>query len=159
MPTSPHVIRLAGIWEIAPQVSDAAREGSVSGEQASREAIEWTRVRLDRLEAEGLPFAPGACRRFFNRPTNLAADQPVYLEWIGLRQAGRILLNGRLAAETAGGAETVRLRIEDRLTERNDVTLVLLRREGLGEEDEGSPLWPFRECRLLIEELTGERGT
>ena len=150
MPTSPHVIRLAGIWEIAPRVDIAAQDG-VPVNHAWPEAIEWTRVRLDRLESEGLPFPPGACRRSFNRPTNLAVDQPVHLEWIGLRQAARILLNGLLAAETAGGAEAVRLRIDDRLTERNEALLVL-RVSACASEDERTLLWPFRECRLLIEE-------
>ena len=159
MPTSPHVIRLAGIWEIAPPFDDAAGDRGVLDNRASLDAIEWTRVRLDRLESEGLPFAPGACRRRFNRPTNLAVDQPVYLEWIGLRQGTHILLNGRLSAEIAGGAETVRLRIDDRLSERNEALLVLSLRQSLSEDDEGSPLWPFRECRLLIEEPIGEQGT
>jgi hypothetical protein len=158
MPTSPHVIRLAGIWEIAPRVDDVAQDRGGEDSGSSHDAIEWTRVRLDRLEAEGLPFPPGACRRSFNRPTNLAVDQPVYLEWTGLRHAARILLNGRLAAETAEGAETVRVRIDDRLTERNEALLVLCPRERPSERDERAPLWPFRECRLLIEELTGERG-
>jgi hypothetical protein len=152
MPTSLHVIRLAGLWEIAPQVDEPAQHLGVAGSRSPLATVAWTRVRLDRLETEGLPFAPGACRRCFNRPTNLAVAQPVYLEWTGLRYAGRILVNGRLAAETAGGAETVRLRIDDRLTERNEVLFVPLRREDEIANDGGTPRWPFRECRLLIEE-------
>lgn len=148
MPTSPHVIRLAGIWEIADLLDGAARsQGAISSNSASDGAV-WTRVRLDRLEEEGLPFAPVVCRRFFNRPTNLVVDQPVYLEWTGLAQGAQILLNGLLAAETAAGAETVRIRIDDRLIERNEVHLVLLDQES----DGTNAAWPFRECRLLIEE-------
>lgn len=152
MPRGHHVIRLAGIWEIAPLKDDAAKDrGGLDGSPLYA-TTEWTRLRLDRLEAERLPFPLALCRRFFNRPSNLTVDQPVYLEWTGLRQAARILVNGRLAAETAGGAETVRLRIDDRLTERNEALLVLLRRESENADDEAPPMLPFRECRLLIEE-------
>lgn len=161
MPTGLHVIRLAGIWEIAPVTDSGASR--VDGEQRTPDRSrfpafdkvgDWSKVRLDRIEAEGLPFSPCVCRRFFNRPTNLAADQPVYLEWAGLRQAAQIRLNGHLAAETAGSAETVRIRIDDRLAERNELKLVLLRRlrDSGDDEPEEKPAWPFRDCRLLIEE-------
>jgi hypothetical protein len=155
MPTSPHVIRLAGIWEIAPRVDSEKRDRSRL--LTSEKTLDWTRVRLDRLEAEGLPFPPGCCRRFFNRPTNLAADQPVYLEWTGLRHAALIRLNGLPVLETAGGAETIRVRVDDRLVERNELNLLLLRREGETSADEAEDqlTWPFHECRLLIEEGSG----
>lgn len=166
MPTSLHVIRLAGIWEITPFVDGAAsRVDGISGDgekrppdrspsPASGNVDEWTKARLDRISAKALPFSPGACRRFFNRPTNLAPEQPVYLEWTGLRQAAQMRLNGQLAAETAGGAETIRIRVDDRLLDRNELTLVLLRRAGEtgADEPETRPAWPFRDCRLLIEE-------
>lgn len=154
MPTSLHVIRLAGIWEITPVVDNAAHAPDARRTRSAREEVGWAKVRLDRIEAEGLPFSPGACRRFFNRPTNLAPEQPVYLEWTGLRQAAQMRLNGQLAAETAGGAETIRIRVDDRLLDRNELTLVLLRRAGEtgADEPETRPAWPFRDCRLLIEE-------
>lgn len=157
MPTSLHVIRLAGIWDIAdgvsPSLDRAAQENARSPARA-KAALAWTKVRLDRLETEGLPFPPGVCRRFFNRPTNLAVDQPVYLEWIGLRHAASIRLNGLFVLESAGGAETIRVRVDDRLAERNELHLVPLRREGdpATDAEDRQPIWPFRDCRLLIDE-------
>lgn len=88
--------------------------------------------------------APGtvACRRWFHRPTNLDADEEVWLVAEGLHGCRQVLLNGELLVEPAVGEASLELDLTARLRLRNQLSMEMaFAAEQPGPTGIAGPVW------------------